>query len=88
MQRAASSTVDIVMKPKPRERPDWWTREKRRIIEINKKTHPLVVNDYNFFYASIPTEFVIQVPLSAADAEAEDAENAGGVWGLLREENS
>ena len=52
-----------------------------------KTTHPLVVYDYNLFYASIPTELVVQVPLSAANTETENAENTGGVWGLLEGEN-
>jgi len=47
-----------------------------------RKTHSLVIDDGDLFYAPIPTEFVVQVPLSATDAETENTENAGGVWSL------
>jgi len=47
-----------------------------------RRTYSLVVDDGDLFYASIPTEFVVQVPLSATDAETENTKNAGGVRGL------
>lgn len=52
-----------------------------------KTTHPLVVNDYDLFYASIPTELVVQVPLSAANTKTKNAKNTGGVRGLLEGKN-
>jgi hypothetical protein len=51
--------------------------------ESTRTPGPLIVDNENFLYASVPTELVIQVPLGATDAEAENTENTGGVWGNL-----
>lgn len=54
---------------------------KARKIGI-QKTHTLIIDNCNFFYASIPAELIIQVSLCATDTEAKNAENTGGVRGL------
>jgi len=51
------------------------------------KTHSLIIDDGDLFYASIPGELIIQVPLGAADTETENTENVGGVRGLAWGEN-
>lgn len=44
---------------------------------------PLIVDNQNFLDASKPAEFVIQVPLGATDAEAENTEDTRWVRGDL-----
>lgn len=44
----------------------------------------MIIDDSDLFYASVPAEFVVQVPLGAADTETEDTENTRGVWSLKR----
>ena len=70
------------MKPNPRERPDCWESQDGRTNNRNVRTHSLIIDDGDLFYASIPTEFVVQVPLGATNTEAENTKNAGGVWSL------
>jgi hypothetical protein len=47
-----------------------------------RKTYTLIVDNDNLLYASIPAELIVQVPLRATDAEAENTENTRGVRGL------
>jgi len=45
-------------------------------------TYSLIIDNSDLVYASISTELVVQVSLSATDAETENTENAGGVRSL------
>jgi len=47
----------------------------------------LIIDDDDLFYASIPAELVVQVPLGATNAETENPKNIGGDWSLVGREN-
>lgn len=82
MQRAASSTVDILMKPKPLERSDYQYVSDKKTGGL-RRSHPLVINDGNFFYATKTAELFVQVALLSTNAQTEYSEDAGGIGRLL-----
>ncbi len=66
MQRVASSTLDILMKPKPRERSDYSLVSMFQVVRSGF-AYTLVVDNCNLFNTSKTTEFFVQVALDGTN---------------------
>lgn len=59
------------MNPKPRERADWIDAiSTGKTLESIGTTYTLIVDNYHFLDAAVPTKLVIQVPFRCANAQA------------------
>ena len=84
MHRPASSTLDILMNPKPRERSDYVWLEYTLELAWMGMTYPLVVNYNDLFNTPKPAELVVQVSFSRTDTQAKHPQHVGGIGRLLR----
>lgn len=78
MQRAASSIVRMVMKPKPRERSVWGVSAVA-MFYLLVPTHTLVVDNGHLLDVTVARELILEVTLVGADREAKDTENRVGL---------
>jgi len=86
MQRVASSTLPILMKPKPRERSDCWVCGQGLPPEVQANhAHPLVVDNGDLFDSTKTSKLLIQVTFLRANAQAEDTQHSRGGGRLWNE---
>jgi hypothetical protein len=87
MQRVASSTVDILMKPNPLERSDLGNNKKGSSGTEKGRADSLVVNNGHFFDSSEPAEFFIQVVFLSANTKTKHPKYIGRVGRLSEHVN-
>lgn len=90
MHLPASSTVDIVMNPKPRERSDCagCTVSWHKDTENKTIAHPLIIHDNDLLDMAETAELVVEVALYCTNAQAEYAQHVGWIRRLLRNVSS
>ena len=83
MHSVASSTVDILMKPNPRERSDCWERLDRHGAKSGSQTDPLIVNNGNLFNPTKTTKFLIKITFLSTNTQSKHAKDVGRIRRLL-----
>lgn len=84
MHRVASSTVAILMKPKPLERSDYKCYCERQMpLFCGKDTYPLIINNGDLFNPPKSTEFFIKVTFLSTDTETKNTKYIGRIRRLL-----